>query len=773
MIQMKAFLIAFLVFTSSLFALEKVSVQLKWHHQFQFAGYYAALEKGYYKTEGLDVTLKDRDVSKNNVEQILEGESQYGIADSVLFLYQAHQKPIVIIAPIFQHSPNVLITLKSSGIDSPYKLIGKKIAMYPNDADGLPLLAMLHETGVLKKGFQRINTHFNINALNTKEVDAHHGYVTNEPFAMLQKGIETNIIHPQHFGVDLYGDMLFTTQNELKLHPKRVAAMKRATLRGWEYALSHKEEMINLIHNKYAPDKTLEQLRYEAEGIASVIDSTTIPLGTLDYGRFEYTQNLLKRHGLIDTSVALDKYLYREAHEGELDLTPQERQWLKEHPVIRIAIDTSWAPFEYLDENGKYQGLAADYIALIEQKLGVRFEPYTQGAWKDAVAKMEKKELDMYPCAAKTPQRESYASFTAPYLNFRMVILTDENADYIENITSLKGKKIAVARGYYSQEILKRYYPHIERYEVDTIEEGLKAVANKEAYAFIDNTAAITYAIKNEGYSNLKISGELPHRYELSMGVRNDWPILIGILEKALGSITPQERDAIYAKHIKIEYTQEISWIRIIQIFVPLALFVSLLLYYTRKLKIINNVYKITLTSLTRTQQELEEANKRLISLSTTDTLTNLANRYHLNNALKQALSSAERYTRPLSVIILDLDYFKRVNDLYGHHAGDTVLQESARILRENCRESDTVGRWGGEEFLIICPETDKHEAAQLAEKLREMIPSVSMIYAHTQTASFGVSGYEDSDTQESIVIRADEALYRAKNDGRNCVRVS
>lgn len=770
---MKFFFLILLGLATSLFALDKVSIQLKWHHQFQFAGYYAALEKGLYKAEGLDVTLKDRDISKNNVEQILEGESQYGIADSVLFLYQAHQKPIVIIAPIFQHSPNVLITLKSSGIDSPYKLIGKKIAMYPNDADGLPLLAMLHETGVLKKGFHRINTHFNINALAAKEVDAHHGYVTNEPFAMLQKGIETNIIHPQHFGVDLYGDMLFTTQDELKLHPKRVAAMKRATLKGWEYALSHKEEIIKLIRTKYAPDKTLEQLRYEAEGIASVIDSTTIPLGTLDYGRFEYIQNLLKRHGLIDTAVALDQYLYREAHRGGLNLTAQERQWLKEHPVIRTAIDTSWAPFEYINEDGKYKGLAADYVALIEQKLGIRFEPYTQGVWKNAVAKMEKKELDMYPCAVKTSQRESYASFTSPYLNFRMVILTDESADYIDDINNLKGKKIAVARGYYSQEILKRYYPHIDRYEVDTIEEGLKAVAHGEAYAFIDNTAAITYAIKNEGYSNLKISGELPYRYELSMGVRNDWPILITILEKALASITPQERDAIYAKHIKIEYTQEISWIRIFQIFIPLALFVSILLYYTRKLKSINTVYKMTLDSLTLTQKELEEANKQLITLSTTDTLTTLANRYQLNNVLKQSISSAERYGRPLSVIILDLDHFKRVNDLYGHHAGDTVLQESARILRGNCRESDTVGRWGGEEFLIICPETEKDEAALLAEKLRSMIPSVSMIYAHTQTASFGVSSYEPLDTQESIVIRADEALYRAKHDGRNCVRVS
>ena len=766
-------LISLLIIISPLFSSEKISIQLKWHHQFQFAGYYAAVEKGYYKAEGLDVILKDRDISKNNVEQILSGESEYGIADSVLFLYQAHQKPIIIITPIFQHSPNVLITLKSSGIDSPYKLIGKKIAMYPNDADGLPLLAMLHETGVLKKGIKRINTNFNMDSLIQKKVDAHHGYVTNEPYAMLQKGVETNIIHPQHFGVDLYGDMLFTTQNELTNHPKRVAAMKRATLRGWDYALKHKEEIIQLIHTKYAPKKTIEQLRYEAEGIASVIDPSTIPLGTLDYGRFEYIQNLLKRHGLINTAVPLNKYLYRDAHVGTVDLTSEEREWLRKHPIIRTAIDTSWAPFEYLDESGAYQGLAADYIALISQKLGIRFEPYTQGVWKDAVVKMEKHELDMYPCATTTPERETYAIFTNPYLNFRMVILTNEDIGYIDNVSRLKGKKIAVARGYLSEEIFKRYYPYIERYEVDTINQGLEAVATGKAYAFIDNTAAITHAIKNEGYTNLKIAGELPHRFELSMGVRNDWPIFASILEKALASITPEERDAIYAKHITIEYTQEVSWSRIVQIFIPLALFVSILLYYTRKLRNINKVYEMTMHSLTLTQQELEGANAQLIKLSSTDTLTQLANRYFLNSILKQAISSSQRYNRPLSVIMIDLDHFKRVNDIFGHIAGDTVLQASAAILRENCRESDTVGRWGGEEFLIICPETTKEEAAHLAEKLRALIPSQSMIYAHNQTASFGVSSYEDSDTQESIVIRADEALYRAKNDGRNCVRVS
>ncbi|HEX5328720.1 diguanylate cyclase [Sulfuricurvum sp.] len=759
-------LISFFILSSSLFALEKVSLQLKWHHQFQFAGYYAALEKGFYREEGLDVELKDRDLAQNNVEQVLQGKSHYGIADSVLFLYQARKEPIMIIAPIFQHSPNVLLTLKSSGIDSPYKLIGKRVAFYPNDADGLPILAMMHETGVLKKGFKRVNADFDFKEFINKKVDAHHGYITNEPYALLQKGVETNIINPQHFGVDLYGDIFFTSQNEFQKHPARVAAMKRATIRGWEYALSHQEEIIQLIKTKYAPEKTLDQLRYEAKGIESVISASTIPIGTLDYGRLEYTQNLLSRHGLINAKISLDKCIYKDAINNQLDLTPQERAWLKEHPIIRTAIDTSWAPFEYLDEKGSYQGLAADYLTLISQKLGVRFEPHTKGVWNDAVKLMEQHQLDMYPCAVKTPQREMYATFTHPYLNFRMVILTDENVGYLNGMNDLKNKTVAVARGYISEEILKRNYPSIKRVLVSTVAEGLDAVATGKAFAFIDNTAAISYAIKKEGYSNLKISGEIPYNSELSIGIRNDWPIFAGIMEKALLSITPEEREAIYNRHIHIEYTQQMSWERILKVVAPLGFIVALLLYYTRKLRTINRALHTAIDSLHTTQEELK-------ILSTTDPLTALSNRYWLDETLKQAIQNASRYERALSVIIIDLDFFKGVNDTYGHHTGDAVLKAVATIFRQNCRSSDTVGRWGGEEFLIICPETDVSEAAILAEKLRTTLESKTIFDSYVQTASFGVCAYTKDDTPETLIIHADEALYASKSAGRNCVSVS
>lgn len=309
----KNIFILFLFFALPLLALDKVSLQLKWHHQFQFAGYYAALEQGYYRDEGLDVTIKDRDPEINNIDQVLNGDSQYGISDSVLLVYQAQKKPIAIVAPIFQHSPSVFIALKSSGINSPYKMIGKRIALYPNDADGLPLLAMLYETGVTQQGFKRMQTHFDLDQLTSGDVDVIYAYSTNEPYALQKKGFDINVIYPQNFGIDLYGDILFTTQDELARHPKRVAAMKRATIKGWEYAIAHKEEIVRLIQIKYHGEQTTDQLLNEAAGIITAIDASSIPIGSLNQGRLDYMQAMLERHGLVGAPVSLDQYVYRNA----------------------------------------------------------------------------------------------------------------------------------------------------------------------------------------------------------------------------------------------------------------------------------------------------------------------------------------------------------------------------------------------------------------------------------------------------------------------------
>jgi diguanylate cyclase (GGDEF)-like protein/PAS domain S-box-containing protein len=161
---------------------------------------------------------------------------------------------------------------------------------------------------------------------------------------------------------------------------------------------------------------------------------------------------------------------------------------------------------------------------------------------------------------------------------------------------------------------------------------------------------------------------------------------------------------------------------------------------------------------------------KRIEDLAQSDYLTKLNNRVKLDDELFKEIQRASRYKTPLSVIMLDIDHFKNVNDSYGHQMGDIVLQQIAQILRDNTRKVDTVGRWGGEEFLIVVPSTSITSAVQFAEIIRSGIANHSFDKISSQTASFGVASYYSDDTLETLTARADKALYRAKSNGRNRV---
>jgi diguanylate cyclase (GGDEF)-like protein len=167
---------------------------------------------------------------------------------------------------------------------------------------------------------------------------------------------------------------------------------------------------------------------------------------------------------------------------------------------------------------------------------------------------------------------------------------------------------------------------------------------------------------------------------------------------------------------------------------------------------------------------DLAITNVALEQLAAQDKLTNLYNRRKLDESFALEVARAERYGRPLSAILLDIDHFKAVNDTYGHPVGDAVLTETADRLRAALRTSDIPGRWGGEEFLILCPETPLETAVQLAERLRQNYEARDFPVAGRLTASFGVAAHRKGRRAEDILLLADAALYRAKNGGRNRV---
>jgi diguanylate cyclase (GGDEF)-like protein len=168
-----------------------------------------------------------------------------------------------------------------------------------------------------------------------------------------------------------------------------------------------------------------------------------------------------------------------------------------------------------------------------------------------------------------------------------------------------------------------------------------------------------------------------------------------------------------------------------------------------------------------------KQAEEELEILATTDKLTGAYNRTKFKEIIEREIARVKRFDTKLSMIIFDIDYFKEVNDTYGHNYGDYVLKTLAHIVQDNIRKMDYFVRWGGEEFMIISSETDVQKAYALAERIRIIIEDKRFKNNRKVTVSFGVTEFKKSDTENSFIKRADDAMYKAKSKGRNRVEVS
>ena len=290
-------------------ASEKVSLQLAWKHQFQFAGYYAALHKGYYRQAGLEVKIIEGGKGKFAREEVLKDRSQYGVAGSELILHRKDGDPFVVLAPIFQHSASILLSRKDSGISNLQDMITKRVMMLPENKDADILVAFLNE-GIALDQIRRLDQTYNLNDLIEGRTDVVSAYSTNEPWSLLQKNIEPVIISPQTYGVDFYSDCLFTTQSEVEDHQQRVKSFLEASILGWEYAMDHPEEIIDLLLTDYGVKKKRDHLLYEAEGIRKIMMPDLVQIGHMNPGRWAHIKTTYAKLGLIDVDFSLEGFLY-------------------------------------------------------------------------------------------------------------------------------------------------------------------------------------------------------------------------------------------------------------------------------------------------------------------------------------------------------------------------------------------------------------------------------------------------------------------------------
>jgi len=287
--------------------IQNVTLQLNWKHQFQFAGYYAAIEKGYYKEAGIQVILKEAVEGINSGEEVLKGNAEFGICASDILLMRAQNKNAVVLASIFQHSPQILLASKQTGIEYVHDLVGKRIAIEPHAAD---IIVYMNEEGVTLNECI-INQHtFDTKKLLTGEIDAITAYSSDEPFILNEANFDYTIISPAAGGIDFYGEVLFTTDSLIQNNPELVDNFLEASLEGWKYAMNHQEEIINLIYHKYSQRHSLEHLQFEAERMENLIMPQVVEIGYSSSGRWEAISDVYKKLKFIDTSFSTKGLLY-------------------------------------------------------------------------------------------------------------------------------------------------------------------------------------------------------------------------------------------------------------------------------------------------------------------------------------------------------------------------------------------------------------------------------------------------------------------------------
>ncbi len=287
-------------------ALDRVVLQLKWTHAFQFAGYYAAQEQGYYREAGLGVTIVEAGPKTDPVAEVVEGRAQYGVGTSGLLLSRAAGQPVVALAVVFQQSPYEIYAAPQ--IRAIQDLAGQRLMMEPQTEE---LLALLKKEGVPVESLRIVPHSFNAEGLMRGEAEAISGYLSNEPYRFREAGYSYQTFSPRSAGIDFYGDNLFTSERELREHPARARAFRAASLKGWQYAREHRDELIEWILARHPRGHTRESLRFEADQMIPLLQPDLIEIGYMNPRRWRHIADTYAGLGLLPAGFPLEGFLHR------------------------------------------------------------------------------------------------------------------------------------------------------------------------------------------------------------------------------------------------------------------------------------------------------------------------------------------------------------------------------------------------------------------------------------------------------------------------------
>ena len=753
----KKLLITYLLLLLSLHASEsnqKVTLYLDWLNQFQFAGYYMAKENGYYNDLDLDVNIIEYSKDANNdiTQKVIKDEAVYGIGKSSLIIDKFAGNDIILLSSIFQNSPMALISLSSSNIKTPKDLINKKI-MITNDAkESVSIKSLLMAEGV---NFQDLNTqNFSSNEINdliNGNIDAITCYLSNEPFILKQKNIDFNIIHPNNYNFDFYEGILFTSQKELKNNPIRAQNFNQASIKGWEYAFNNIEKTAKIIYEKYnTQNKSLELLIFEGEVLKKLSKIDENLLGNInprtidEIKRIYSLLNLKSTHISFETESIILNKTHTLLNENDLNYLNTNQ--------FTLLTQADHIPFSFKNLN-ELIGIEIDFWKLISDKLSKPFN--IEEVLKDNILNIFSNSIKVKFVYSFKKESSDKNVLSNPIAKVPLALATKNGVHYISDLNSVEHIKIGVLKDLEIFESLKRDYPNVNFIEINTIDDGIYRLKNNLLFGLIDNLYTLSHQIEQFQIDVLKINTTLKYKINIYLEVKKQNEQFIKIVNKIIDSLSEKEKSSIFNNYQLILYHNNIDIYYILKFVIPLIILLSVFIFLNYRLR--NEIKK------------REETEIKLSNLANNDSLTGIYNRRKIEELCEAELKRSERYSNELSVIFFDVNDFKIINDKLGHHKGDEVLIKIASVISQNIRTTDYFGRWGGDEFLIVLPQTNLYKTEHLVKILENILTTINFDLKMNRkiSCSFGLSQYEKNDTLDSFLKRADESMYVNKYNYR------
>ncbi len=770
--KFKILFILFLLSSHMLYSkeLKKVTLQLSWFNQFQFAGYYMAKEKGFFEELGLDVEIKPFEFGIDIPKNVNDGKIDFAVGRETLILERIKNPNIVALYALFQSTPLILISTKESEINTINDFSNKKVMTTIDDASEVSLKAMITSNKIKLENLTFLKHTHNIDDLINKNTDVISAYISKSPFTLQNKGIEYNIFDPKKYGFDMYSDLLYTNQNLIDDDLSTVLSFKKASLKGWEYAYSNIEESAEVILKKYNSEKLgRDELIYEGNELKKLSYFKTANLGEIKKDKLQRIYDLYNVMGLISNPINIDKFIFDIDNLSNYAFSEEEIKYIEEKNSIKICVLPDSMPYSDI-KDGKLTGAVSDYVALIEKKMKKPLTLVPTNTWAESLEFAQNRKCDILTSSAQTKERENYFKFTKPYIEIPYVLLTKTGNSFINDLSMIKNKKISVVENYTILDSLQSKYKDIEFVKVKNIDEGLEKILNGETFGHIDGLSASWYKLQTKYLTQISVSAKLDETVKLSVAVRNDDDVLYGIFQKVISSINDLEKNEIINKWVSVEYKKEFDYSILWKIFFVLFLILMGIIYKQIVLRNANNSLKDKVEEKTK---ELRQINSDLEIRIKKEVDENLRKDRLLSQQQKMVSMGqmieniAHQWRQPLSLIttsVSGIKIKKQINDLddeFLYKTLDSILNTSKYL-------SNTIDDF--RYFFKPQKEREDFYLEKCCNKTIELInpnfisQNIKIIY---KIENIKVSGYETELIQVLINIlnNSKDALLSVDND--------